>query len=465
MSRVALVVGINQYPFLRDRSGKYQHLKTPAADAEAIAQLLEDYGNFRVKRLPASNIDGRLQVDPNKTVEAAQLVEAIGDLFLPESDRTPEIALLFFAGHGLRRCWRGLTEGFLATSDACTRRDKWGVPLEQLQKILDNSHVQQQVIWLDCCFSGELLNFNKETNLKRQGSGCDRFFLAASLDYEVAYQQLDGKHGILTGTLLKGFYSCQIPEYEWITNLALAASIVGELEAYYSQTKIPQSPLISSHGKAIRIIQRRGIPSSTSTDKEAENNPESITPDKIFDLLLQVDFKQQTHLVQDVIKKHRTASFLVHCEPECGLEFLVNRLLRIKPSWKNNKPIFLDVGYRNVERLWTQLGRYFHLPANSTSEILDKICERWQTQDVIFIFNKVDCLQQEVLSLWLKEFWNPLVTIGEENLPQKPTHLFMFLVDHGGKVHRSNIGVAQATFIPPNSRIPLRLPPVKSFPQ
>lgn len=42
MKRDALVVGINQYPFLKDTpTSKAKHLKTPAADAEAIAQLLE----------------------------------------------------------------------------------------------------------------------------------------------------------------------------------------------------------------------------------------------------------------------------------------------------------------------------------------------------------------------------------------------------------------------------------------
>ena len=36
MNRDALVVGINQYPFLK-RNGKAQNLTTPASDAEAIA--------------------------------------------------------------------------------------------------------------------------------------------------------------------------------------------------------------------------------------------------------------------------------------------------------------------------------------------------------------------------------------------------------------------------------------------
>ena len=53
MNRDALVVGINQYPFLKDTpTSKAKHLFTPANDAEAIAQRLEEYGDFRVRRLP-----------------------------------------------------------------------------------------------------------------------------------------------------------------------------------------------------------------------------------------------------------------------------------------------------------------------------------------------------------------------------------------------------------------------------
>jgi LuxR family glucitol operon transcriptional activator len=43
MTQDALVVGINQYPFLKDAlTSKANRLKTPASDAEAIAQLLEN---------------------------------------------------------------------------------------------------------------------------------------------------------------------------------------------------------------------------------------------------------------------------------------------------------------------------------------------------------------------------------------------------------------------------------------
>jgi uncharacterized caspase-like protein len=55
MNRDALLVGINQYPFLKDTpTSKAKHLHTPASDAEAIALRLEEYGGFRVRRLPES---------------------------------------------------------------------------------------------------------------------------------------------------------------------------------------------------------------------------------------------------------------------------------------------------------------------------------------------------------------------------------------------------------------------------
>ncbi|HEY9800840.1 MAG TPA: caspase family protein [Leptolyngbyaceae cyanobacterium] len=456
MRREAIVVGVNQYPSLKDTpTSKAKHLTTPAGDAEAIAQILETHGNFRVKRFPASNIDG-MQVDPDKLVKTEELEQAILDLFLPKTEKPPETALLFFTGHGLRKqLSQELTYGYLAASDSCPSKNQWGFSLRDLWDILHRSKVKQQIIWLDCCFAGELLNF-QDTELERHSSGCDRFLIAASRDYEVAYQQLDGKHGVLTGAILAGLNPHRVTEGDWITNLKLADSVEQNLQRYYNLAKIPQSPVISNHGEAIKLIQGKAKPQSETTNL-SQNTKHTL----IFDLLLQVDFKQQTNIVKKVMKSYFTAGFLVHHAPECGLEVLLAKLFRMIPSLKN-KPIVIDVGYRDIERLWTQLGRYFHVHPISTSEILEKICDRWQTQDMVFIFNKVDCLQPEILSAWLEEFWQPLVNIGKENPPKKSTHLFMFLVDHGGKVHQSNINVS-TTPQPLDPRIPLYLPAVDSF--
>jgi hypothetical protein len=270
MRRDALVVGVNQYPCLKETpTGKAKNLTTPAGDAEAIAQLLEAYGDFRVKRLPESDIDGKLQVDPNKIVKAEELEAAITNLFRPNSGRTPETALLFFAGHGLRNTKGEIPEGYLATSDANPRKDIWGVSLQWLRQLVQESPVRQQIIWLDCCFSGELLNF-RETELggqwlgrDRETSHKDRFFLAASRDYEVAYQQLDGEHGVLSGAILKGLDPYQDPGYEWITNSTLADAVDREIK----RAKIPQSLSSFNDGETIDLIQKKGrTPFITSQD-------------------------------------------------------------------------------------------------------------------------------------------------------------------------------------------------------
>lgn len=75
MRRDALVVGINQYPFFKDTpTSKAKHLKTPAADAEAIAQLIETHGDFRVKSFPVKHIQDKLQVDPGKALNVIKFV-------------------------------------------------------------------------------------------------------------------------------------------------------------------------------------------------------------------------------------------------------------------------------------------------------------------------------------------------------------------------------------------------------
>ena len=115
--------------------------------------------------------------------------------------------------------------------------------------------------------------------------------------------------------------------------------------------------------------------------------------------------------------------------------------------------------------MWRQLARSFSLPLDAQGEqIIDKICERWQTQDVIFIFEKVDCMPPNILSSWLNQFWEPLVERGKDNPPQKETHLLMFLIDNYGSVCKTNIVMAQQFDEPEYPRIPLQLPPISSFP-
>ena len=241
MRRDALVVGINKYPRLKDTSGKAKHLKTPAGDAEAIAQLLEKYGEFEVRRLPAVKEDNK----PQGFVKLEELKKAITDLFCPQGTQIPETAVLFFAGHGLRKYLGNKTEGFLVTSDVNPSKELWGVSLHWLREILQDSPVTQQIIWLDCCNSGELFNF-AETDLAKDKKERDRCFIAASRDFQVAYEQAQGKHGVLSGALLQGL-NPTVQSDKWITNFTLVDFVNKALK------EEPQHPICKNFGGEITL--------------------------------------------------------------------------------------------------------------------------------------------------------------------------------------------------------------------
>ena len=282
MNRYALVVGIDRYPFLEDAEGRAKHLKTPASDAEAIAQLLEADRNFRVRRLPCSEIDDKLQVDPDKPLEADELLDEITKLFLPKEDR--DTALLFFAGHGLPKPLGNLKQILLATSDANPRRKKWhGVLLRDLRDIVEQSPVKEQIIWLDSCHSGELLEF-KNSDLLGQVPGRKRFLIAASHSSEVAYERLDGKHGVLSGALIEGLNPNRMLQNQWINDRKLADFVEEELKAYYDESKIPQEPQIRRPDGEIKLVLGK-----SSANAAESTQPKTSIVRKIPFVLPQLD--------------------------------------------------------------------------------------------------------------------------------------------------------------------------------
>ncbi len=290
MSRDALVVGINQYPYI-------SHLKTPAFDAEAIAHILEQYGNFRVKRLPFTGQINALQVDPKQLVTVEELKTAIAQLFNPQGDNIPDIALLYFAGHGLRETLGGISEGYLATSDASPRKNIWGVSLQWLRRLLQESPVRQQIVWLDCCHSGELLNFDEADPSNREGR--DRCFIAASRDFEVAYG--GGEHGVLTNALLQALDPKRHPEGR-VTTKTLVASLKQALEA----VPVPQRFRHDYSGNEIILTLDR---------KEKSTHPAFAgCPYKGLDYFKTEDheyFYGRTALTDKLLEKVRSKNFLV----------------------------------------------------------------------------------------------------------------------------------------------------------
>jgi uncharacterized protein YjbI with pentapeptide repeats len=243
MIRDALVVGINTYSFERLAS-----LTAPAQDAEAIAKLLEQYGQFNVRRLPSVKDKGNntVRVGQKTSVPLTQLEEAIVQLFKPEGKNAPDTALLYFSGHGLRKN-RGIQEGFLATSDVNPDLGNWGIRLKWLRELLQDSEVKQQIIWLDCCYSGELMNF-AEADPGDRGKGRDRCFIAASREFEVAYEAIGSNHSVLTEALLQGLDPQRSPGAP-VTNYTLIDFL------HHHWANYPQRTIFANSGSAIDLTR------------------------------------------------------------------------------------------------------------------------------------------------------------------------------------------------------------------
>jgi hypothetical protein len=191
----------------------------------------------------------------------------------------------------------------------------------------------------------------------------------------------------------------------------------------------------------------------------------------LFDLLLKLDFGEQVRLAKQVIQSHRVAALLVHGGPDCGQQLLVNRLIRLSPGWQTGQRISIDAGSNGVGKssysLWRQVANRLGIPTSTPpTEIAEKVCEWWQTQDVIFVFHTVDYMPCDLLSAWIEEFWQPLVRAAHHtlHLTQHDTRLLMFLVDYSGCVPDSDLALARGLDHPEYPYVPLHLPPTDRFP-
>ncbi|MBD2441572.1 PQQ-binding-like beta-propeller repeat protein [Nostoc sp. FACHB-110] len=191
----AQIIGINYYP-------EYTTLKpltAAAEDAEKVAAQLEQYGYrpFRVSCLPGNvNQKGESKINPLGAVRVQELREAISNLFNPPPPNPiPETALFFFSGHGWCKTLAGEQEVFLATSDVYPDAEIYGIPLSWLGEQLQISRAKRVVVWLDCCYSGELLRYIPTDK--------DYCFITATRSYETGVE-IPHTQGLLTQTLLAG---------------------------------------------------------------------------------------------------------------------------------------------------------------------------------------------------------------------------------------------------------------------
>jgi uncharacterized caspase-like protein len=131
--RLALLIATYDY-----RDAGLRRLVSPAHDAEALAAVLRDpeIAGFEVTALVN---------EPSHVVG-----EAIGDFY--RDRRSDDLTLLYFTGHGLKD-----DEGRLHLAMSNTRRDSLtftALSAEQVDRAMSACRSRQQVLILDCCYSG-----------------------------------------------------------------------------------------------------------------------------------------------------------------------------------------------------------------------------------------------------------------------------------------------------------------------
>lgn len=171
--RKALVVGIDDYPA--------HPLNACCNDAGAIQALLANHGNGN----PNFAV-----LQKNNVATKGELKNLIVQCFQGDAD----VAVFYYSGHG----HIDSVGGYLVTPDYSSH--DWGVSLQEVLSIANNSKCKERIIILDSCYSGfmgSITTTEQNTTVINEGVT----ILTASRNTESAVE-IDG-HGVFTSLLIQ----------------------------------------------------------------------------------------------------------------------------------------------------------------------------------------------------------------------------------------------------------------------
>ncbi|MBU0653918.1 MAG: caspase family protein [Gammaproteobacteria bacterium] len=148
--RIALIVGVSQYD--KTRTG-LDSLAAPVNDAQRVYEVLAEYGGFD-ELYPLPLAQG--EVDRSGWVTAQELRAKLHEVLNPQLADEVELAVFYFSGHGIN------PDGQVAYLSASDK--PLAVAISHIAKLAKHSAVKNICIWLDCCHSGEMLEFSDLTD-------------------------------------------------------------------------------------------------------------------------------------------------------------------------------------------------------------------------------------------------------------------------------------------------------------
>lgn len=173
--RRALVVGINNYPLGNELEGC-------VADAEQVSRILQTHENG----------------DPNFGVKTLVDVQTSKELMLNIEtlfSGNGECALLYFSGHG----YVNTTGAEIVVPDNIQANGNhyMGIQMRDILDIANNSKINNKIIILDCCYSGNMGKYSPVDANSHLNTGVS--ILTACRDDESAMEA--GGHGLFTELL------------------------------------------------------------------------------------------------------------------------------------------------------------------------------------------------------------------------------------------------------------------------
>jgi len=252
MARYALVIGIAEYV-----SPSLPRLSKTTNDAEAIAQLLEQYGDFQsVQRLPQRwNKDKNGYEMAVSKVTGAQLGQDLRTFLLEQAVNNE--ALIYFSGHGFTISDNlGQQKGYLASSDCQIEfkeneniEQKYGIPLDSLNELIRDSQLSSLVMLLDCCHSGYFLKRQLiERTLNTFSSQKDYYLITACRGFERAGVIKSEEYSIFTGAVVKGLAAENVGSSRRISGDRLFDFVSNELKGSV------QEPIRMGWGRSITLV-------------------------------------------------------------------------------------------------------------------------------------------------------------------------------------------------------------------
>jgi formylglycine-generating enzyme required for sulfatase activity len=194
-NKYALVVGVRKYD-----SGKFARLEYTENDAEELAPVLSDRGDFRSVRVLSTT---RGQKRDSDAPTAANLRAEIRKLLAKKKGE--DTVLVALSGHGIQAQVKGKEESFFCPSDAQLNDNDTLLSLGKLFADLDDCGAGVKVLLVDACRNDPRLGRNVDIDtLPRLPRGTAALFSCSSGERAFESPKLGGGHGVFFHHVIEG---------------------------------------------------------------------------------------------------------------------------------------------------------------------------------------------------------------------------------------------------------------------